>query len=136
MVNLFYKLKDSQTPTLTDCTFMEAGALRCVIRFKYTYRKSTIMQDMILYAHSRRIDFVTDIDWHEDHRLLKAGFSVDIRNTKATFDIQCGHVERPTHYNTSWDYARFEVCAHKWADLSDDSYGVSLLNDCKYGYSI
>ncbi len=135
-IDLFYKLKDSQTPTLTDCTFMEAGALRCVIRFKYTYRKSTIMQDMILYAHSRRIDFVTNIDWHEDHRLLKAGFSVDIRNTKATFDIQCGHVERPTHYNTSWDYARFEVCAHKWADLSDDSYGVSLMNDCKYGYSI
>lgn len=55
---------------------------------------------------------------------------------KASYDIQFGHVERPTHWNTSWDWARFEVCGHKWADLSETGYGVSLLNNCKYGYSI
>ena len=68
--------------------------------------------------------------------MLKVAFPVDIHSEKATYEIQYGNVERPTHWNTSWDYARFEVCGHKWADLSEDDYGVSLLNDCKYGYDI
>ena len=88
---------------------------------------------MIFHAGSRRIDFETRADWHENHRLLKAVFPLDIRTTKATYDIQYGHVERPTHFNTSWDYARFEVVAHKWADMSEEGYGVSVLNNCKYG---
>lgn len=78
----------------------------------------------------------TTIDWHEDYVLLKAAFPVDIRNTNATYDIQFGNIERPTHHNTSWDAAKFEVCAHKWADLSEGDYGVSILNDCKYGYNV
>lgn len=79
---------------------------------------------------------MTDVDWHENHRVLKVCFPVDVRSTRASYDIQYGYVERPTHYNTSRDYARFEVVAHKWADLSESNYGVSLLNDCKYGYSV
>ncbi len=63
-------------------------------------------------------------------------FPVDIRATRATYDIQFGNIERPTHWNTSWDWARFEVLGHKWADLSEGNYGVALLNDCKYGYDI
>ena len=59
-----------------------------------------------------------------------------MRNTDAVYDIQFGHVTRPTHRNNTWDAAKFEVVAHKWADLSEGNYGVSLLNDCKYGYSI
>jgi len=108
---------------------------RAVIRFSYGYRNSSIEQDMVLYAKSRRIDFETTVDWHEDHRLLKAAFDFDVRSTKASYDIQFGHVERPTHYNTSWDQAKFEVVGHKWADISDSGFGVSLMNDCKYGYS-
>ena len=61
---------------------------------------------------------------------------MDIHNSNATYDIQFGNLERPTHHNTSWDEAKFEVCAHKWADLSEANYGVSLLNDCKYGYNV
>ena len=68
--------------------------------------------------------------------LLKAAFPVDVMSPAATFDVQWGNVERPTHRNTSWDWARFETCAHKWADLSEGNYGVALLNDCKYGYDI
>ena len=106
------------------------------IRIKRKYQKSEIIQDILLKKSSKRIDFVTTVDWHEDHVLLKAAFPVDVHNNHATYDIQFGNVERPTHKNTSWDAAKFEVCAHKWADLSDSGYGVSLLNDCKYGYSI
>lgn len=106
------------------------------IRIKRKYQKSEIVQEITLKTNSKRIDFKTMIDWHEDHVLLKAAFPVDIHNTYAAYDIQFGNVQRPTHKNTSWDAAKFEVCAHKWADLSEDGYGVSILNDCKYGYSI
>ena len=68
--------------------------------------------------------------------LLKVAFPVDILSPTATYEVQWGNVERPTHRNTSWDWARFETCAHKWVDLSEGDYGVSLLNDCKYGHDI
>ena len=78
----------------------------------------------------------TEVDWHERHRFLKVAFPVSVRSTRATYEIQHGHIERPTVANTSWDEARFEVCGHRWADLSEPGYGVALLNDCKYGYDI
>ena len=89
-----------------------------------------------MYSDIPRIDFKTVIDWKETDIVVKAAFPVDINADRATYEIQYGHIERNTHWNTSWDVAKFEVCGHKWADLSEDGYGVSLLNDCKYGYDI
>jgi alpha-mannosidase len=106
------------------------------VRVVRSFGRSRLEQTMVLRAGSRRIDFVTEIDWHEDHKLLKVAFPVDVHARRATYEIQYGHVERPTHRNTSWDAAQFEVCAQKWADLSEPGYGVALLNDCKYGYDI
>jgi alpha-mannosidase len=91
---------------------------------------------MRLAAGSRRLEFDTEVDWHEHHKFLKVAFPVDVLASRASYEIQYGHLERPTHTNTSWDAARFEVCAHRWADLSEPGYGVALLNDCKYGYDI
>ena len=134
-VDIYHTTK-RETASLTAAPeIIENGNLRAVLRFQYQYNLSTFVQDMIVYRDNRRIDFVTDADWHESHRILKAGFDLDIRATNANYDIQFGYAQRPTHWNTSWDYGKFEVCAHKWADLSDASYGVALLNDCKYGYS-
>lgn len=99
------------------------------------YMSSMIKQRIIIFAHSRRIDFETTADWHENHVLLKTIFPTTVHTSKASYDIQFGSIERPTHENTSWDKAKFEVCAQKWGDLSDAGYGVSLLNNCKYGYS-
>ncbi len=96
---------------------------------------STITQTITLREGSARLDFATKVDWHEDHVLLRAAFPFDLRASHANYEIQFGHIERPTHRNTSWDEAKFEVSAHKWADLSEANYGVSILNDCKYGYS-
>jgi alpha-mannosidase len=101
-----------------------------------SFGDSRITQRISLSAGSGRLDFATTVDWNESRRLLKVAFPVDIRSSRATYEIQYGHVERPTHANTSWDLARFEVCAHRWADLSEAGYGVALLNDCKYGYDI
>ncbi len=100
------------------------------------FQKSTVTQRITLDAHTGKIDFDNTIDWKNDHILLKTAFPTDITSDKATYDIQYGNVERPTHYNTSWEQAKFEVCAHKFADLSDYGYGVSILNDCKYGHDI
>jgi alpha-mannosidase len=128
--------------TVTDLTALDSvavedasparGALVLVRRFG----RSTITQTVSLTAGSRRLDFDTHVDWHESERFLKVAFPVAVRAPEATFEIQFGFVRRPTHENTSWDEARFEVCAHRWADLSEAGYGVALLNDCKYGYDV
>jgi alpha-mannosidase len=76
------------------------------------------------------------LDWHEHQILLKAAFPVNVRATRATYDIQFGSIERPAHWNTSFDTAHYENPAHKWVDLSEGNYGVALLNDCKYGYDV
>jgi alpha-mannosidase len=115
---------------------IENGPVRLVVEAELKYGKSTINQKIILYARTRRIDFETKVDWQERRTLLKTAFPVDIRSAQATYEIAYGAIERPTHWNTSWDKARFEVSGHRWADLSEPVYGVSLLNDCKYGWDI
>ncbi len=100
------------------------------------FNKSTIKQKIILRRNSARLDFETEADWYETEKILKAAFYTDILSTKATYEIAHGSIERPTHYSTSYDLAKFEVSAHKWADLSEGDYGVSILNDSKYGYDI
>ena len=106
------------------------------IDFTYNYNDSKIIQTMCLYNHKRRIDFKTVVEWKERQKILKTAFSVDIRGVFARYDIQEGNIVRPITRNTSWEAAKFEVVAHKWAELSETGYGVALLNDCKYGYDI
>ncbi len=115
---------------------VERHPLRCGVRFIRSFGASTISQTMRLSAGSRRLEFHTDVEWHERHRFLKVAFPVSVRSQRATYEIQHGHLERPTVANTSWDEARFEVCGHRWADLSEPGYGVALLNESKYGYDI
>jgi alpha-mannosidase len=109
------------------------------LRIQGTYRigeRSTLVQHMVFHADTPRIDFETVLDWSEKHKLFKAEFELDILTDVARHEIQYGHAERPTHRNLPQDRARFEVCAHKWSDLSEQGFGVSLLNDCKYGISV
>jgi alpha-mannosidase len=115
---------------------VERGPLRGVLRLEWQFGNSRMVQDLTIYRDIPRIDFVTYVDWHEKHKLLKVAFPVNVRARYATYNIAYGNLQRPTHRNTSWEHARFEVSGHKWADLSDSSYGVSLMNDCKYGYDI
>jgi alpha-mannosidase len=120
----------------SSVTVLESGPLRGMIEIRRRILNSDYVTRISLSYYSRRLDFETSIDWRERHTLLKTAFPVDVLSPRATYEVQFGHVERPTHRNTSWDWARFEVCAQKWADLSETDYGVSLLNDCKYGHDI
>ena len=131
----YYKQKKWIIDDVSDVQVINKGNYAALkITRKYGY--STFEQTISLNEISPRIDFRNKIDWHEDHVLLKASFPVDIMSDEAKCDIQFGHLSRPTHKNTPYDEAKFEVCAHKWIDLSENGYGVSLLNDCKYGHSI
>jgi alpha-mannosidase len=121
---------------LTAIEAVEETELRAVVRVERSFGASSIIQHVALCAGSARIDFDTEIEWQAEHQFLKVAFPVNIRSPRATYEVQYGHIERPTHFNTSWDVARFEVCAQKWADLSEGDYGVALLNDCKHGYDI
>ncbi len=135
-IDIFYTEKKEEASELIRVETTECGPLAAIVRFEWKYRRSTVTQEMVLYADDRRIDFRTRVDWQERRKLLKVAFPLRIRATEATYDIQFGNVKRPTHWNTSWDYARFETVGHQWADLSERGYGVSLMNDCKYGYDV
>ncbi len=120
--------------TANAVTPVDEGA-RKGLRLTCPYGKSTLIQTIYLYKNSRRVDFETYVNWQESHVTLKAEFPLDVHATEASYEIQFGSVKRPNTQNTSWEAAKFEVCAQKWADLSEDAYGVSLLNNCKYGHS-
>ena len=134
-IDVFYTEREFEMPAPDRITVVEKGGERAIVEIARKYQKSDIVQRIIVYANSRRIDFETEIDWKEDSQVLRTYFPVDVNTTRATYEIQFGHVERPTTKNTTWEDAKFEVCAHKWADISDNGYGMALMNDCKYGYS-
>ena len=125
----FTRLDSADSVTLT-----EHGPLRATIRVVRTWQKSKFVQDITLYAGLDRVDVVNDIDWHETHILLKAAFPLAASSDHATYEIPYGTIERPTTRNNSWEAAKFEVPALRWADLGDAEHGFSLINDSKYGY--
>lgn len=113
------------------------GAVELRIRNRYQIsEKSTITQDMIFYADSPLVKFETMMDWQEEHRFLKTAFDTSVFSDFARQEIQFGYSKRPTTRNNSVDQAKFEVLNHKYTDLSETRYGVSILNDCKYGISV
>ena len=135
-IDVFYDDKMWLAEPATSISVIEANALRATLEIKRCILNSKYTQRISLRHNSLRLDFETTIAWKERKTLLKVAFPVDILSPTATYEIQWGNVERPTHRNTSWDWARFETAAQKWVDLSEGNYGVSLLNDCKYGHDI
>jgi len=135
-VDIYYEDHAWTDHPASSVEVIESGPLRATLEIRRTILSSPCVQRMSITQDSPQITFDTTIDWQERHVFLKAAFPVDILSPRATYEIQWGNVERPTHRNTSWDWARFETCAQKWVDLSEGNYGVSLLNDCKYGHDI
>jgi len=135
-IDIFYDDKMWTSEPALSVNVVESGPLRATLEIKRRILNSTYTQRISLAYNSARLDFETNIMWQERHILLKVAFPVEVFSPVATYEIQWGNVQRPTHRNTSWDWARFETCAHKWVDLSEGNYGVSLLNDCKYGHDI
>ncbi|MFJ8609295.1 alpha-mannosidase [Streptomyces sp. NPDC093675] len=118
-------------------TVVENDPLLGAIRVERTFGTgSRITQTITLRAGSPRVDFETEIDWHETEKILKAAFPVDIRAAHSSAEIQFGHIQRPTHTNTTWEAARFEVSGHRWVHIGEPGYGVAVINDSTYGHDV
>jgi alpha-mannosidase len=113
---------------------VETGPVRATVRVIKHFQNSRFVQDLVLYPKMARVDCNMEVDWHEKHILLKAAFPVSVSSRTATYEIPFGAIGRPTTRETSLERAKFEVPALRWADLSDAHYGVSILNESKYGY--
>ena len=135
-IDIYYTEKFWDVDQLEQMEWTELGPVRATLVLTRKISNSLIRQEIHFYAESRRIEFETYVDWKEHQHLLKVHFPVDVHTDEATFDIQFGNLTRKVHQNTSWDKARFESCGQKWMDVSEGHYGVSLLNDCKYGHSV
>ncbi|KAI0972557.1 glycoside hydrolase family 38 protein [Xylaria arbuscula] len=115
---------EHRVSVVTEARISDVSSIRTVLSLSVSFE-----------GRQSYVECTASVDWHETMKFLKVEFPVDIRNTEASYETQYGIVKRPTHYNTSWDMAKFEVCCHKFADLSENGYGVSILNDCKYGFA-
>lgn len=135
-VESYYSRKHWKMSVKKPCMMTEAGEICAVLHTELSYESSVIEQDIAFFAHTRRIDFKTKIDWKEQQQLVKAEFHLDVMTRTAACEIPYGVMERPTHRNTSWQRAQFEMCAHRFVDLSEPGFGVALLNDGRYGHSI
>ncbi|WP_390895182.1 alpha-mannosidase [Microbacterium festucae] len=98
--------------------------------------RSVITQTVALGPGRDAVDITLDVDWRERHKLLRLSFPLDVHADRSTSEIQFGHVDRPTHANTSWDEARFEFVAHRWIRVAEDGYGVAIANDSTFGHSV
>jgi alpha-mannosidase len=135
-IDAYYLEKAPSHPKLISTEVTEEGPVRASIKQVYEGDSFTIVQHIRIYNESRLIEFDTEVDWNPSQKMLRVDFPVNIHAAEANYEIQFGHIARPTHSNTSWDMAKFEVVAHKWADISQPNYGVAILNDCKYGHRI
>ena len=115
---------------------IEKGMISQKVIIKKKILNSTILQEIIIYKEDPIIYFETEVDWKEEEKVLKVAFPLQIHTDYATCDIQFGSIKRPTHRNTLYEHAKFEIPAHKWVDLSEGFYGVSILSDSKYGFGV
>ncbi len=133
-IDRHYRRRHTDLTSAQSLELVEEGPLRAVVRVVRVFGGSRIVQELRLTAGSRRLEVLTEIDWHESEKVLKASFPLDVLAERSAAEIQFGHVHRPTHTNTGWDAARFEVCAHRWLHVGEPGYGVALLNDSTYGH--
>lgn len=128
-----YDLRHNDRVDFVEQEFSLDGPM-AQVKQTYKFNKSIITQRIKLVSDSIRLDFDTEVDWHESEKQLRVHFDFDIFTDYARSEIQFGNIKRPNHTNTTWEVAKYETCAHKWIDLSERDYGVALLNNCKYGH--
>ncbi len=129
-VDAFYRNSVTDLPESQSIALVAPVTVRVVRQFG----NSQAVQDITLAPGAHRVDFRVEIDWHERERFLKVAFPIDVHADRAAYETQYGHIYRPTHQNTSWDAAKFEVCAHRWVHVGEPGYGVAIVNDSTYGH--
>ncbi|MGC5036076.1 alpha-mannosidase [Streptomyces sp. DT190] len=136
-IDKHYRNRYTDLLDASSVTVVEQDPLLGAIRVERDFGTgSKITQTITVRAGSPRVDIETDLDWHETEKILKAAFPVDIRAPHSSAEIQFGHIQRPTHTNTSWEAARFEVSGHRWVHIGEPGYGVAVINDSTYGHDV
>ncbi|MUL43645.1 alpha-mannosidase [Streptomonospora sp. PA3] len=135
-VDSFYRRTGADVTAAEAVGVLEEGPERCAVAATRSFGASTARQIVALARGSARVDFTTEVDWHERERFLKAAFPLDVRAAGVCAEIQFGHVHRPAHTNTSWDAARFESCGHRWVHAGEPGYGHALATASTYGHDV
>ena len=136
-VDAFYRNRVTDLVDVGELTLLPAGDDgAAVVRVRRAFGSSTVVQEIGLAPGAGRVDFRVEVDWREKEKFLKAAFPIDVHTDRAAFETQFGHIYRPTHENTSWEAAKFEVCAHRWVRVAEPDYGVALVNDSTYGHDL
>lgn len=131
-----YREGKSQIAKLSYTEPYETPLATGIIQHYKVGEASTLKVKIVLENNTKMVNFDVEVDWQESRKMLRTQFPLNLTAKQANCEIQFGHIERPTHLNTSWDQAKFEIAAHKWVDISESNYGVALINDCKYGHNV
>jgi alpha-mannosidase len=135
-VDVEYRRLGTDLAAADSVAVVEDGGERAVVRTVRTFGDSAVTQTFTVEAGRRAVDITTDVDWRERQKMLKLAFPVDVHTASARSEIQFGHIERPTHTNTSWDEARFETCAHRWVHVAEAGFGLGVANHAVYGHDV
>ncbi|MFG2999911.1 alpha-mannosidase [Streptomyces sp. NPDC048340] len=135
-VDAFYRNKVTDLAEADSLEVTEADPSSATVRVTRSFGSSAVSQAITLRAGAKTVDIVTDVDWRETEKFLKAAFPLDVKAERTASETQFGHVYRATHTNTSWEAAKFEICAHRWIHAEEPGWGVALLNDSTYGYDV
>ncbi|MCX5582684.1 alpha-mannosidase [Streptomyces erythrochromogenes] len=135
-VDEFYRNNVTDLVGLDVLEVAESGPRSATVRVTRSFGRSGVVQQITLRAGAKTVDIVTDVDWHETEKFLKAAFPLDVKAERTASETQFGHVYRATHTNTSWEAAKFEICAHRWIHAEEPGWGVALLNDSTYGHDV
>ena len=122
--------------TATTVELVASHPLTAELVVRRRFGESTVTQTYTVRAGSARLDIAFDIEWNENEQLLSVMVPLDVRAREAICDVQFGQVKRPTHASSSWDAAKFEVCAHRFVDITEPSFGVAVLNNGRYGHGV
>lgn len=135
-IDEFYRNKVTDLVDVDALEVAEAGPSSVTVRVARSFGLSSVVQSVTLRAGAKTVDIVTDVDWHETEKFLKAAFPLDVKAERSASETQFGHVYRVTHTNTSWEAAKFEICAHRWIHAEEPGWGVAVLNDSTYGHDV
>ncbi|MEU9105806.1 glycoside hydrolase family 38 C-terminal domain-containing protein [Streptomyces xanthophaeus] len=135
-IDAFYRHKVTDLVALDSMEVTGSGPDEATVTVTRSFGSSTAVQTVTLRAGARTVDLVTDVEWHETEKFLKAAFPLDVKAERSASETQFGHVHRATHTNTSWEAAKFEICAHRWIHVEEPGWGVALLNDSTYGHDV
>ncbi|GGO56755.1 alpha-mannosidase [Streptomyces daqingensis] len=135
-VDAFYRHNVTDLTDTDELTLAESGEERATVRVARTFGGSSVVQRLTLRAGAKVLDVETEVDWHETEKFLKAAFPLDVKADRSASETQFGHVFRPTHTNTSWETAKFEICAHRWLHVEEPGWGAAVVNDSTYGHDV